>query len=188
MVRYYAARELAHNLRIPINRWKRWAREFLPPDPLGGLQSGYARQYSLENAFTVYLGGYLVSRMGFSIPESRRIMKDLEGFLRKGLRNGSGAGMDEHQTAAGCPSERVEIDIGAAHRSNGPQSVPFAYRVRVYQPRCGIPQDRPSHWQEQYEEQLVGVPALHAKAAYPPLGKVLHVTEICTWFMALLGL
>jgi hypothetical protein len=67
---------------VNIAKWKRWSREFLPPDPLGGLQSGYARQYNLDDALTVYLGGYLVSELKFSIPEAKQILFDLKEWMR----------------------------------------------------------------------------------------------------------
>ena len=66
MVTFYQNRELSQKLGVKLAKWKRWSREFLPPDPLGGLQSGYARQYNLNDAFSVYLGGYLVSELKFS--------------------------------------------------------------------------------------------------------------------------
>jgi hypothetical protein len=53
----------------------------LPPDPLGGLQSGYARQYNPDQAFTVFLGGYLVGELKFAIPEVRVILHDLHDWL-----------------------------------------------------------------------------------------------------------
>ena len=37
----------------------------MPPDPLGGMQSGYARQYTVDDAFIVYLAGHLVNQMHF---------------------------------------------------------------------------------------------------------------------------
>jgi len=75
------SRQLAQRLSIPLARWKRWSREFLAPDPLAGKQSGYARQYYLNDAFTVYLGGHLVSHLNFAIPEARRIVADLQPWL-----------------------------------------------------------------------------------------------------------
>jgi hypothetical protein len=53
----------------------------LPPDPLGGLQSGYARQYHLDDAFTVFLGGHLVGDLKFTIPEARQILNNLKQWL-----------------------------------------------------------------------------------------------------------
>jgi hypothetical protein len=81
MVKFFQNRELAQILGINLAKWKRWSREFLPPDPLGGLQSGYARQYNLDDAFVVYLGGYLVSALKFSIPEAKQILSDLKEWM-----------------------------------------------------------------------------------------------------------
>ncbi len=81
MVTYYTNRELSQKLEINLAKWKRWSREFLPPDPLGGMQSGYARQYSIKNAFTVYLGGHLVADMKFTVPEAKQILNDLYRWL-----------------------------------------------------------------------------------------------------------
>ena len=81
MIKFYTNRELSKNLDINLAKWKRWSREFLPPDPLGGMQSGYARQYNLDDSFTVYLGGYLVSDLRFTIPEVKQILEDLYEWL-----------------------------------------------------------------------------------------------------------
>jgi len=81
MIRFYLNRELSDRLGFKLSRWKRWSREFLPPDPLGGLQSGFARQYSPAEAFQVYLGGHLVSKIKCSIPESKIILDDLKEWI-----------------------------------------------------------------------------------------------------------
>ena len=80
-INFYTNRQLSRDLGINLAKWKRWSREFLPPDPLGGMQSGYARQYSMKEAFTVHLGGYLVSGLRFSIPEARKILGDLSAWI-----------------------------------------------------------------------------------------------------------
>jgi len=80
---YYPSKDLGSRLEIPLAKWKRWVREFLPPDPLGGLQSGFARQFNLKDAFRVYLGGCLVGILKFTIPESRVILDDLEDWLQE---------------------------------------------------------------------------------------------------------
>jgi hypothetical protein len=82
VIKFYQNRELSKKLTIRLSKWKRWSREFLPPDPLGGLQSGYARQYSIDDAFTVYLGGYLVSELKFSIPAAKQILEDLKAWMQ----------------------------------------------------------------------------------------------------------
>ena len=81
LIKFLTNRELSNKLGINLARWKRWSREFLPPDPLGGMQSGYARQYSPDDAFTVYLGGHLVSELKYAIPEARQILGDLRKWL-----------------------------------------------------------------------------------------------------------
>ena len=81
MIRFYNSRQLSQKLGVNLAKWKRWSREFLPPDPLGGLQSGYARQYNPNEAFTVYLAGHLVAELKFTVPEARQIINDLSRWL-----------------------------------------------------------------------------------------------------------
>ena len=81
MIKFYTNKELSKKFDVNLARWKRWSREFLAPDPLGGLQSGYARQYNPDEAFTVALGGHLVGDMKFSIPEAKQILFDLHQWL-----------------------------------------------------------------------------------------------------------
>lgn len=65
---------------------RRWAKEFLPPDPERGLRSGKTRQHSLNSVFIVFLGGYLVNGMGFSVSAAKIILKDLYPWIaREGL-------------------------------------------------------------------------------------------------------
>jgi len=82
MAKFYNNRELSDKFGVNLARWKRWSREFLPPDPLAGRQAGYARQYYVDNAFTVYLGGRLVSDLGFSIPEARWILEKSHHWMK----------------------------------------------------------------------------------------------------------
>ena len=81
MIKFYTNKELSKKFSVNLARWKRWSREFLAPDPLGGLQSGYARQYNPDEAFTVVLGGHLVGDLKFSIPEAKQILVDLHQWL-----------------------------------------------------------------------------------------------------------
>ncbi|CAB1071242.1 hypothetical protein D1AOALGA4SA_1159 [Olavius algarvensis Delta 1 endosymbiont] len=81
MIKFYTNKELSQIFSINLAKWKRWSREFLPPDPLGGLQSGFARQYNLDEAFSVYLGGQLVGNLKLTIPEARRVLHDLHQWL-----------------------------------------------------------------------------------------------------------
>jgi hypothetical protein len=79
---YYDSKHLSQRLKVNPAKWKRWARTFLPPDPLGGLQSGVARQFNIKDAFKVYLGGYLVGELKFSIPDAVQILNDLSNWLK----------------------------------------------------------------------------------------------------------
>lgn len=79
---YFNSRQLSEKLDINLAKWKRWSREFLSPDPLGGLQSGVARQFSVKEAFKVYLGGFLVSELKLTIPEAQKALKGLTPWLK----------------------------------------------------------------------------------------------------------
>ncbi|MEJ2157547.1 MAG: hypothetical protein P8X96_19625 [Desulfobacteraceae bacterium] len=79
---YFKSKYLAERLHINLAKWKRWSREFLDPDPLGGYQSGFARQFSFKEAFRVFLGGHLVGILYFTIPQAGRILYDLNPWLR----------------------------------------------------------------------------------------------------------
>jgi len=87
VVKFYNNRELSDKFGVNLARWKRWAREFLPPDPLAGQQAGYARQYYVDDVFTVFVGGHLVAELGFSIPEARTILTETREWMKaKGFR------------------------------------------------------------------------------------------------------
>jgi hypothetical protein len=81
MLRYFTSRDCSEKLGINLARWKRWSRAFLAPDPLGGQQSGYARQFSIDQVLTVHLGGMLISELKFSLPEALQILGDLKNWL-----------------------------------------------------------------------------------------------------------
>ena len=83
MIHYYTNREISEKLEINLARWKRWSRSFLPPDPLGGMQSGYARQYAFKDLFKVYLGGHLLSHLKLSVAESQQVLNDLSPWMKK---------------------------------------------------------------------------------------------------------
>lgn len=80
---YFKSRYLSDRLDINLAKWKRWSRDFLTPDPLGGLQSGVARQFNLKDAFKVYFGGYLVSDLKLTIPDALCVLNDLSPWLKK---------------------------------------------------------------------------------------------------------
>jgi len=77
------ARQASSVFRVKLATWKRWSREFLPPDPKARLRSGQTRLFSPNQAFEVFLGSHLVSFLGYSIPETRAIIGMLRPWLRK---------------------------------------------------------------------------------------------------------
>ena len=77
------ARQISSSLGVKLSTWKRWSREFLPPDPRARMRSGQTRFFSLNQTFEVYLGAHLVSSLKFSIPEAREIIGGLRQWLRK---------------------------------------------------------------------------------------------------------
>ncbi len=83
MIHYYTNREISGKLEINLARWKRWSRSFLPPDPLGGMQSGYARQYIFKDVIKVYLGGHLLSHWKMGVPESLQVINDLSPWFKR---------------------------------------------------------------------------------------------------------
>lgn len=83
MIHYYTNREVSEKLEINLARWKRWSRSFLSPDPLGGMQSGYARQYIFKDVIKVYLGGYLLAHLKMGVPESVQVISDLSPWFKK---------------------------------------------------------------------------------------------------------
>ena len=130
MIRFYTSREISKRLGINLARWKRWSREFLPPDPLGGLQSGYARQYNPNEAFTVFMAGYLVATLKFSIPEARTIMRDLDDWLVSGgyyFRFSEDSSASKVVKAPGPAA--AECRIWIAPRNHG--EIAFQYRIET---------------------------------------------------------
>ena len=187
MIKYYTNRELAQQLSINLAKWKRWSREFLPPDPLGGLQSGYARQYSPDDAFTVLLGGHLVSELKFTIPEAKTILADLHPWRRK-----KGFSYDIKGNAidgGGIETliKRYLIFIG--HSRNSVQTdLRFQYTVR------GIIANKPVHYkgfeimEELYDESYIGLPGNKPADPDTLTVKTLDITGVLKMFIARLEL
>jgi len=152
MLKYYVNRELSTRLEVPLSRWKRWSREFLPPDPLGGLQSGFARQYSVRDAFVVYVAGYLVSSHGYSIPEARQILHDLGGWLQKEII-GPFSTTRQNRTPTSGGEPRWDVMIMPVQRNGRPA---FSYRLRLLVERRPLENNGGGElWQEQYREHLI---------------------------------
>lgn len=177
MLKFYLARELSSRLDIPLSRWKRWSREFLPPDPLGGLQSGFARQFSLRDAFTVYLAGYLVSGLGYSVPEARQVLQDLDGWLKRDV-------IDPYLSVAKSGPDAVQqipffhVLILPAQRQTQPA---FTYRIRCRVDRRAL--EGGTIWQEQYTEKVIKPGEPQKTGCYPACQKVLPLSAVALQFM-----
>lgn len=129
MIHYYTNRELSEKLEINLARWKRWSRSFLPPDPLGGMQSGYTRQYAFKDLFKVFVGGYLLSHLKLSVPDSRQVLDDLSPWMkRKGFFDWNGPNGDGSGTAGYTHPYRIYFcPLPPAGAKSGPI---FGYLIR----------------------------------------------------------
>jgi hypothetical protein len=180
---------LAQRLNINLAKWKRWSREFLPPDPLGGMQSGYARQYSIDDAFKVYLGGHLVSSLKFAIPETKKILGDLHEWLTyAGLY--SNVGLNHKCDHRGEPAREVTdyvIFIQQPYPSEPAND--FRYTIR------GIISDKAIHKkkdielrEERYFEILIPNRKKHLSIESLPELRMLNITAVFRIFTASLDL
>jgi hypothetical protein len=185
MIRYYTNRQLSGRFNINLAKWKRWSREFLPPDPLGGHQSGYARQYTQDDAFTVYLGGHLVADLRFTIPETKRILTDLSTWLgENGFYKNSGVehnGVDDIFKMI----DIFEIFICSGTDGSGNQNG-FTYAVRGIISKKSIKVKGYAVEEVQYLEKILKNP--DGKKDQDAFGgtKLLHITDIFRRFCNLL--
>jgi hypothetical protein len=129
MILYYTNRQLSEKLEINLARWKRWSRSFLPPDPLGGMQSGYARQYAFKDLLKVFIGGHLLSHLKLSVPESRQVLDDLSPWMKKqGFFDWNGAkGGGADKTERAHPYRIYFCPLPPATTKNG---YGFCYLIR----------------------------------------------------------
>lgn len=129
MIHYYTNREISEKLEINLARWKRWSRSFLPPDPLGGMQSGYARQYAFKDLFKVYLGGHLLSHLKLSVPDSQQVLSDLSPWMkRNGFLELNGANGAVTETNGQSKAYRIyfcPVRASGAKKGSG-----FCYLIR----------------------------------------------------------
>jgi hypothetical protein len=130
MIKFYTNQELSDVFNINLAKWKRWSREFLPPDPLGGYQSGYARQYNLDEAFTVFFGGHLVGDLKFTIPESRQILNDLRQWLVDHDFYFDFSGTANSQNTFKHPAQNYQIAISSVY-TPGDSYPGLCYRVKA---------------------------------------------------------
>lgn len=101
---------LSEKLGIPITKVRRNTKEFLGGDPKAKRRSGYKREFSNNDGFFVYLGGYLVSDLGLSFDAARRALEVLKPWL---LLNGFVPDIPENAIRVGIDREmKSTVKIG----------------------------------------------------------------------------
>jgi len=186
MIKFFTNRQVSKRLDINLSKWKRWSREFLPPDPLGGMQSGFARQYSPDGAFTVYLGGHLVADLKFTIPEAKQIVTDLHAwFVEKGFYFDARSNAPVNQG----PERLIKKYIIFIEREKDPgNAIHFIYTIR------GIISNEPVNYngfeimKELYMETSIGLSPKNRSTIDIPIIKVLNITEVLNSFVVRLNL
>ena len=169
MIKFYTNRQLSQAFQINLAKWKRWSREFLPPDPLGGLQSGFARQYNLDEAFAVYLGGYLVGNLKFTIPEARQILNDLRQWLIDHNFYFDFSGDAKTLETSVYPVQNYQIAI-FNRKASGGLPAGFFYWIKAIFSVEPVEFDAGQVRQERYHQFFIGPPAdisaLHNAESY----------------------
>jgi len=186
MIKFFTNREVSNRLDINLSKWKRWSREFLPPDPLGGMQSGFARQYSPDGAFTVYFGGHLVADLKFTIPEAKQIVKDLHSwFAEKGFYFDARSNATVN-TGVGQLIKKYIIFI---EREKDPDNtISFIYTMR------GIISNEPVNYEgfeimkELYMETTIGLQTKKMSAVDMNIVKTVNITDALNNFVVRLNL
>jgi hypothetical protein len=74
-------KELSEKLKIPITKIRRNTKELLGEDPVAKRRTGFKRQFSFNEGFFVYLGGFLVSHLGMSFEGARNTLEILKPWL-----------------------------------------------------------------------------------------------------------
>jgi hypothetical protein len=187
MLRFFTNRELSRNLLIPLSKWKRWSREFLAPDPLGGLQSGVARRYSADQALTVFIGGHLVAELKISIPEARQIMGDLRSCLND-IGAFAGAQIHHRYRIEGYgPILAFSIFLSRVWRvSSNPPS--FNYTVRGLISRKVYVIGNRKVLREKYLEEPIPRSTQTSQDVYKPTIKILPISAIVGQFTKVMKL
>lgn len=186
MIKFFTSRALSQRLEINHAKWKRWSREFLPPDPLGGMQSGYARQYNPDQAFTVYLGGLLVADLKFTIPEAKQIIQDLQGWLaEKGFSfNASGkilAGTGEDEIV----KKHILLIEGGKRKDD---RFDFIYTVRGIISNESVDYNGFEIMKERYTQTPIGLRPEKPSTMGMNIVKMLKLTDILNNFVNLMDL
>ncbi len=185
MLRFFSNRELSDKLSIPLAKWKRWVREFLPPDPLGGLQSGVTRQFSVDEALIVFLGGHLVAESKASIPDVRQILVDLIPHLRDIGFFANTRIHDRFRSGFDGPIRTFTILICRDCKASA-LGAGFCYTLRGELSRRAQEQNGRTVFLERYIEEQI--PAATQSLPSPLSGRILNVSALADFFVKALGL
>lgn len=183
MIKFRTNKEISQIFSINLAKWKRWSREFLPPDPLGGLQSGYARQYNLDEAFTVYLGGHLVGDLKFTIPEAKQILSDLQQWLvdHDFYFDFSGTASPT-RNQSGQPVQNYQLAIISTNIPAG--SLPgLRYRLKAIISSDSVEFNGVPMQQERFIESWVNAPDNEAAALHVASYRVLNISILRQTFL-----
>jgi hypothetical protein len=181
-MQYYANRNLSEKLQINLAKWKRWSREFLHPDPLGGFQSGYARQYTIDDAFWVFLGGHLVKNLHLSIPESKVVLQDLRQWLND---NGFMSCSAQMKTDSRSRSLIDEYVIAIMHNA---EKMALYYHVRGMISKESLEFNGMQVVQERYTEQYILQDTKNSEADGAWNVKHLLITRVLKDFVKKMGI
>jgi hypothetical protein len=185
--KFFTNRELSLKFGINLAKWKRWSREFLSPDPLGGLQSGFARQYTIDDAFKIFLGGHLVAELKYTIPEANTILQDLKTWLKKDLFDLKAQADFKFKDTTNYMVGRYVIFIARQSVAAEP-AAGFHYTVR------GIISNRPAEYkgfqisEERYVETLIPPRDHQNNFSEMPSVRMLNFTAVVNQFIKALEL
>jgi hypothetical protein len=182
MIKFYTNKQISQIFNINLAKWKRWSREFLPPDPLGGLQSGYARQYNLDEAFTVYLGGHLVGDLKFTIPETKKILDNLHQWLVDHGFYFDFSGTANPRSQSAQPVQNYQIAIISTNITAG--NLPgLRYRTKAIVSSESVDFNGVSMQQERFVESWVRAPGNEAAPSHVPSYRVLNISVLRQTFL-----
>jgi hypothetical protein len=184
MIKLYTNRELSEKLGVNLAKWKRWSREFLPPDPLGGLQSGFARQYYFRDAFIVMLGGHLVSDLHFSVFEAKRIMDNLnDWFMKKGFYQ---VQMEKPETANENKISTYKIFVQHYYTDDRKQ-IDFEYRIRGIILNKPVQNSSIDAREERYVEEVLHSGYKKQNESEMMYEKIINISSLYNIFIEKLG-
>lgn len=168
---------------------KRFARDFLGPDPAATRQSGRAREYSEEDGFIIYLGEHLVSVLKYTTPEAKQIIGDLKPWLvSRGLFPNSSPATDQIDFMI----DDYDIEIWPAKRSNS-----FFYEAKGFIQKAVVERKRiagqvHTTLVDRYvmfpiKEELFSEAPTRADLSRRFLSKVLHISHLLRAYNMALG-